>query len=105
MDKTTEISGERMLKNEHNTMYIVFDGNDTSKNPSEKIKIIVEVWRCKTSGTSVICIGFAQITDNLHGNSELNIDHWKKIVRDGVGTFGTGDFLGEDGLIYNVFCH
>ena len=105
VDKATEVSGGRMLKNEHNTMYVMYDGNDTSKNPPEKIKIIGEVWSCGTSGTSVICIGVAQITDNLHDNSEVNISHWEKIVRDEVGTFGTGDFQGEDGLIYNVICH
>ena len=105
MDKATEVSGERMLKNEHNTMYIMYDGNDTSKNPPEKIKIIGEVWSCGTSGTSVICIGFAQITDNLHDNSEVNISQWEKIVRDEVGTFGTGSLCGEGGLIYNVICH
>lgn len=105
VDKTTGISGGRILKNEHNTMYVMYDGNDTSKNPPEKIKIIGEIWNCGTSGTSVICIGVAQITDSLHDNSEVNISYWGKIVRDGVGTFGTGDFQGEDGLIYNVICH
>ena len=105
VDKTTEISGERMLKNEHNSMYVMYEGNDTSKNPPEKIKIIGEVWSCGPSGTSVICIGVAQITDNLHDNSEVNISHWEKIVRDNVGTFGIAGFHGEDGLIYNVICH
>jgi len=105
VDKATEISGERMLKNEHNTIYVMYDGNDTSKNPPEKIKIIGEVWSCGASGTSVICIGFAQITDNLHDNSEVNISQWEKIVRDEVGTFGTGSLCGEGGLIYNVICH
>jgi len=105
VDKATEVSGGRMLKNEHNTMYVMYDGNDTSKNPPEKIKIIGEVWSCGTSGTSVICIGVAQITDNLYDNSEVNISHWEKIVRDNVGTFGIVGFHGEDGLIYNVICH
>ena len=105
VDKTTEVSGGRMLENGHNTMYVLYDGDDTSKNPPEKIKIIGEVWSCGTSGTSMICIGVAQITDNLHDNSEINVSHWEKIVRDEVGTFGTGDFQGEDGLIYKVICH
>lgn len=105
VDKTTEVSGGRILKNEHNTMYVMYDGNDTSKNPPEKIKIIGEVWNCGTSGTSVICIGVAQITDNLHENSEINISHWEKIIRDNVGTFGIAGFRGEDGMIYNVICH
>ena len=105
VDKSTEISGGRMLKNEHNTMYVMYDVNDTSKNPHEKIKIIGEVWNCGASDTSVICIGVAQITDNLHDNSELNFSQWEKIVRDEVGTFGTGNFQAKDGLIYNVICH
>jgi hypothetical protein len=105
VDKATEVSGGRILKNEHNTMYVMYDGNDTSKNPPEKIKIIGEVWSCGTSGISIICIGIAQITDNLHDNSEVNISHWEKIVRDNVGTFGIAGFHGEDGLIYNVICH
>ena len=105
VEKSTEISGGRMLKNGHNTMYVIYDGNDTSKNPPEQIKIIGEVWSCGKSGTSVICIGVAQITDNLHDNSEVNVSHWEKIVRDNVGTFGIAGFHGEDGLIYNVICH
>ena len=105
VDKATEVSGKRILKNGHNTMYVIYDGNDTSKNPPEKIKIIGEVWNCGTSGTSVICIGVAQISDNLHDTSGINIRHWEKIVKDGVGSFGTGELNGEDGLIYNVICH
>lgn len=105
VDEDTEVSGERVLKNEHNTMYVIYDGNDTSKSPSEKIKIIGEVWNCGTSGTSIICIGLAQITDNAHNNSGVNISYWEKIVMDKAGTFGTGGFQGVDGLVYNVICH
>jgi hypothetical protein len=47
----------------------VYNGTDNSKNPSEEVKIIGEVWNCATSGTSIICIGVAQITDNAHSNS------------------------------------
>jgi len=103
IDTITEFTGERVLKNEHKTMYIIYDGNDTSKDPSEKIKIIGEVWNCGASGTSIICIGVAQITDNLHNNMELNTTYWGKIVRDENGVID--DFIGEDGLIYNVICH
>ena len=105
VDEDTEISGERVLKNEHNTMYVIYDGNDTSENPPEKIKIIGEIWNCRLSGTSVICIGVAQITDNSHNNSEINAIHWEKIVKDKLGTFGTGGFQGTDGLLYTVICH
>jgi len=105
IDKNTEICGGRMLKNGHSTLYIVFNGSDASKTPSENIKIIGEVWNCEVSGTSVICIGIAQITDNVHNNPGVNLNYWEKIVRDKVGTFGTKGFQGEDGLIYNVICH
>lgn len=105
VDEYTEVSGERMLKNGHKTMYIIYDGNDTSKSPSEKIKVIGEVWNCGTSGTSIICIGLAQITDNAHNNPEINISYWGKIIMDDAGTFGTGGFQGTNGLIYNVICH
>lgn len=103
IDNSTEVTGERVLKSNHRTMYIIYDGNDTSKDPSEKIKIIGEVWNCGTSGTSIICIGVAQVTDNAHNNSEVNNTYWNKIVRDENG-FIDG-FVGEDGLIYNVRCH
>lgn len=103
IDNNTKVTGERVLKNRHKTMYIIYDGNDTSKDPSEKIKIIGEIWNCGASGTSIICIGVAQITDNAHNNSEINTVYWKKIVRDENGVID--DFVGDDGLIYNVICH
>lgn len=105
VDEDTEIIGERVLKNEHNTMYAIYDGNDNSKNPPEQIKIIGEIWNCRSSGTSVICMGVAQITDNSHNNSEINTIHWEKIIKDKLGTFGTGGFQGIDGLLYTVICH
>ena len=99
----SEITGERILaENKHKTIYIMYDGNDTTKNPAEKIKIIGEVWNCETSGTSIICIGVAQITDHAHNNSTVNTTQWAKIIRDKDGLRG---FAGMDGLIYNVVCH
>ena len=104
IDENTKLSGERVLKNGHSTMYIVYQGNDTSKNPVEEIKIIGEVWNCGISGTSVICIGFAQITDYAHQNPDINTS-WSKIIKDESGTFGNDSFQGDNGLIYNVLCH
>jgi len=98
IDENTKISGERTLNNGHSTMYIIYDGNDSS---GEMIKIIGETWNCGVSGTSIICIGFAQVTNNL----VENFSHWTKIVRDKEGTFGLENFQGDDGLIYNVKCH
>ena len=92
IDEDTKIQGERTIKNGHETKYIIFDGNDTSKEPIEKIKIIGETWSCDDSGTSIICIGFAQITDNLHNSTITNFNYWQNITS-------------KDGLIYNIKCH
>jgi hypothetical protein len=103
IDTATKIVGERVLKNNHKTMYIIYNGNDTSKDPNEHFKIIGEVWNCGQSGVSIICIGFAQITDFAHNNSVENAFYWQEILRDENGTIE--NFIGEDGLIYNVICH
>ena len=105
VNKEKEIMGERLLKNGHKSLYIIYDGNDTTKNPPEMLKIIGEVWNCGTSHTSIICIGVAQITNNIFNDSEINLEYWKKIIRDEKGTFGIEDFHGSDGLLYNVVCH
>jgi len=105
IDEDTKVNGERILFKGYKTMYIIYDGNDTSKEPNEKIKIIGETWNCGASGTSIICIGVAQTTDDKHNNSEINTTHWAKIIRDKEGTFGLGDFKEDDGLIFNVVCH
>jgi hypothetical protein len=96
VDNNTKTSGWRILINGHKTSYIVYDGNDISKTPFEKIKVVAEVWNCGNSGTSVICIGVAQITDYAHNITSVNTSSWKKIV---------SGFIGSDGLIYNVMCH
>lgn len=104
IDENSSVTGNRALANGHKTYYIIYDGNDTSKNPKEKIKIIGETWSCSVSGTSVICIGFAQITDNTHNNSIIDLTYWSKIIRDESGTFGE-NYLKNDGLLFNVKCH
>ena len=105
IDEASMYTGIRTLNNGHKTTYVIYDGNDTSKEPNEIIKIIGESWNCGTSGTSIICIGLAQLTDNAHNKSELNIIYWAKIIKDNEGTFGLGEYKGEDGLIFNVKCH
>ena len=100
LNESTKLTGERTLLKKHKTMYMIYDGIDINKN--EKIKIIGEVWNCGTSGTSIICIGMAYITNN--GNPTIeNTENWQKIVMDPGGTIGS--FTGEEGLIYNVHCH
>ena len=100
---STKISGERFLRNGHNSMYIVYDGEDASKDPVEQIKVVGEVWNCGVSGTSIICIGVAQVTDNLNDNTAVNTTSWEKIISGLNGEIE--GFIGDGGLIYNVVCH
>ncbi len=93
VDNNTKTSGWSIIINGHKTSYITYDGNDTSKTPFEKVKVVAEVWNCGNSGTSVICIGVAQITDYAHNVTGVNTSGWEKIIND------------KDGLIYNVMCH
>jgi len=94
------ITGERTLKNNHKTKYIVYDGIDISKN--ESVKIISDIWNCDVSGTSIICIGVAYITNNKIPNVR-DLQNWQKIVMDYSGTID--GFFGETGLIDNIRCH
>ena len=106
VDEATKETGSRILSTgEHMTRYVVYNGFDNSNGVSEEIKIIGETWNCGISGISIICIGFAQATDNMHDNPEVVATHWAKIVRDEQGTFGTGEYMGQDGLLFNVDCH
>lgn len=100
LNESTKLTGERTLLKKHKTMYMIYDGIDINKN--KKIKIIGEVWNCGTSGSSIICIGIAYVTNNENPTIE-NTENWQKIVMDPSGTIG--NFTGEKGLIYNVHCH
>lgn len=107
LDNASKISGERQINNSHRTMYVIFNGTDESNG--EKIKIIGETWNCAFSSTSIICIGFAQVTDFTHNKQDENLVNWATILKDESGTFvdlynGNTVFRGN-GLIYNVRCH
>lgn len=93
IDLTSEETGERILNNTHQTVYFRYGGNDTSKTPSEQIRIVGEAWNCGISGTSVICIGVAQVSDFAHNSTISNTERWETIVRD------------KNGLIFSVICH
>ena len=95
----------RVLKNGHKTTYMLYNGTNTSFDPPEKIKVIGEVWNCGISGTSIIVIGIAQITDYANGKTEVDTSNWEKIVSDKEGTFGISGYKNTDGLIYNIICH
>ena len=106
IDEDTMISGNRILSDgRHKTVYVVYNGTDNSSGVDEEIKVIGETWNCGISGASLICIGVAQITDNTHNNPTVVDTYWAKIVQDEEGTFGIGEYMGDDGLIYNVKCH
>jgi hypothetical protein len=105
IDKNSKISGERFLKNGHKSLFSIYDGFDNTKNSSEKIKVIIEVWNCGIEGKSIICMGYSQLSDNYHKNSDINTIYWEKIVGDMKGTFGIDNFIRNDALIYNVICH
>lgn len=104
VDLQSKITGERVLDNGHKTLYIIYDGNYSYNGLNEKIKIIGETWNCGISGTSIICIGYAQITNNSHNELDMVLNYWIKILKDKNGTFGL-DYKGNDGLIFNVKCH
>ena len=106
INQSTKITGSRMLLNGHSTNFVIYDANDTTKDPFEQVKIIGECWNCGPSGTSIICIGVAQITDNANNNANHNYTHWAEIIKDKDGTFGSGIYQdSEGGLIFNSKCH
>ncbi|KAA0005088.1 MAG: hypothetical protein FE038_01140 [Thermoplasmata archaeon] len=76
---------------------------------NETVKILAEVWNCKESGVSVICLGVAQITNHGLIFVYKNTTAWREMVGDPYGTF-RDPFSGEkiysnSGLVYNVICH
>ena len=101
LNESTETIGERYLLNTHKTMYITYDGIDISGESHKKMKIIGEISNCATSGTSIICIGTAYLTNNNNSSSE-NVDNWAKIVMDDTGTIE--NLTGKNGLIFNAIC-
>jgi len=106
IDKNSKVTGQRVTRDEaHKTNYFIYDGNDTTNETHERIKLIGECWNCEKSGISIICIGIAWITDNIHGKSDSVTTYWAEIISDKIGTFGLGDYKTNDGLIFNVKCH
>jgi len=85
LNKTSMFKSSRVLDNGHKTTYIIYSGAITSNNYSEQIVIIGETWNCARSGTSIICIGFAQITDNSN-NLDYNYTALAKVLGDKEGT-------------------
>ncbi len=91
IDKNATIEGERTLVNGHTTFYIKYTGMLYNNNQTYKVKIQGETWNCERSGTSIIAVGYSQVTNNTIGQSE-NLKYWIDLVED-------------DGLISNIKCH
>ena len=76
---------------------------------NETVKILAEVWNCKESGVSVICLGIAQITQHGLVFVYKNSTAWKEMVGDPYGTFmdpfSKEKIYSNNGLVYNVICH
>ena len=102
INESSKTMGERFVKKGHKTLYIVCDGADIGRKKGEMVRIIGEVWNCGVTGTSIICIGVAYVT-NKTSTPNYDDENWKKIVTDPSGSIG--GFTGRDGLIYNVVCH
>jgi len=112
IDEDSFIQGERVLKNGHKTIFVIYNGTKILDNQADKVHIIGETWSCRESGTSIVVIGFAQTTNTSNGKTDENLEHWAKIVKDQANTFGFSYynisdyiFIGEEGLIFNVKCH
>ena len=105
LDNSSKLLGRRILENGHESLYIIYNGTDKTNLKDEDVRIIGEIWNCGMSGTSIVCTGVAQITDNIHNNSMKFFENWTKIIKDEAGTFGTELFTGDDGLISNIICH
>jgi len=97
---TNSTSGKRQLSTGHESIYMLYEGYDTKDN--ETVKMIGEVWNCPTSGTSIICIGLAFISNHEQGGL-FNMSHWNILIQDPLGTLEGS--TGEKGLIYNIVCH
>ena len=108
LNESSKLFGDRTIKNgNHPTRYCFFEGSINISGLSERVFYFGEIWNCGVSGSSIVCIGFAQVTNN----SIENFSHLGKMVRDNYGTFKNEfnfpDYLfeGNDGLIYNIKCH
>lgn len=100
INESSKLSGERNNFNNHKTKYIIYEGIELEKDLD--IKIIGEVWNCGNTGSSIICVGIAYIS-NRENPIIKNTINWEKIVEDPNGNIE--NYYGGEGLIYNIKCH
>lgn len=108
LNETSRFKGSRFLNNQHKTIYVIYNGSIVKNDVSEEVILFGETWNCAQSDTSIICIGFSQITDDLNALG-YNYTDLVKIIGDKDGTFverfDSSDFITQNGLIFNVKCH
>ncbi len=95
-----QTEGRRINSNNHHTYYVLYSGVLLKNN--ESVRIIGEVWNCGVTGSSVVCVGIAYITNSRYSNQQ-NLGQWQTLVSDPQGTIE--GFTGSTGLLYNICCH
>jgi len=99
IDFSSVINGERSLENGAQSHFFVYNAT-TKDSPMEQVKIIGEVWNCVSTGASVLCHGYAQIT--MNAQSSTNRDGWNTMIQDPQGSIE--EYTGTEGLLYHVRC-
>ena len=111
IDTNSIKEGQRVLKNNHKTNYVTYNASKMINNFVEEFKIIGESWNCDKSGSSIVVIGYAQITNKSLDQENKEFSYFAKMIKDPANTFdfiykdNTYPFLGDDGLIFNIICH
>ena len=103
VNKTLMKQGNRFLSNNHQTTYKIYNVTETDENTTYQHSLIIEVWNCGVSKTSIICCGMAKQTHSSESNQHYRI-FWKSIISDPMGTFGSF-YQSNAGFIYNIICH
>lgn len=108
------VEGTRTLADGSSTQYFVYSANVTKAGfftqKDAGAKLIGEVWNCEASRTSVVAIGFAQVSSRSTtaglllpgGSSGVKLDTWRELVADKDGAIE--GIKGERGLIDHVTC-
>lgn len=104
LDVNPTFSGERISNvTRHRNLFFVFEGVDVQDVPSEHVYVIGEAWNCPQSGTSILCVGIAYVTNTVNNTAIWDTTHWRTIVMDPRGIID--GLEGVTGLIDHVICH
>jgi len=101
LNASSRTQGNRMLTNEHTSLYITYHGSQEHHNTTRLFRVIGEIWNCGYSGTSILCYGFAYSTQE--NSTEMSLDAWHQIIQNKEGSIEQAS--GMDGLLDHVQCH